>query len=85
MLDEEALLTLLLLAGLSEIEDVAADADMLMEALMDVLIDAPIDAPIDPLIDALMEALETIDEPLAPADIELEVGGALLELCDDEE
>lgn len=81
MLDEEALLTLLLLAGLSEIEDVAADADMLMEALMDVLIDAPIDA----LIDALMEALETIDEPLAPADIELEVGGALLELCDDEE
>lgn len=77
MLDEEALLTLLLLAGLSEIEDVAADADMLMEALMDVLIDAP--------IDALMEALETIDEPLAPADIELEVGGALLELCDDEE
>lgn len=58
-------------------EEVVAGADMIMVVLMKVLMEA--------LMEALIEALGTIDEPPAPAEVELEVGGALLDICDDEE
>ena len=63
----------MLLPVLSDIEALVAEADMLVVALMKVL------------MRVLMEALGTVDEPLAAANAELEVGGAILDICDDEE